>query len=263
LSDNTSPIDEETIKSAVAGDEPEIREPEDPKFQLPRGIFAEGTWQRDVEVRELTGSDEERLAKYQNEVELYNGILAMGTESIGSLDFSKMSIAEKEGAVAELLLGERDILMLEVTKVTFGNERTIGWKCSFCDDENETDLVISEDFQAKVPDDVTGPFSFKDSKGQTIEFRGVTGKDILHLNQSLSGPAKNSAVLSKVITRIDNDPPIDADGFVHNMGMKDRRELLDAVNKVQPVLDLSVKVPCHACGKENTLALTWVELFLS
>ena len=255
--------DEAAMKKALAGDEPTMPEAEDPTAELPRGVFYEGAWQTHVEVRELNGMDEERLSKYKVEEDLFNAILALGTERIGSIDFSGMSLAERESILDNLLVGERMILFLTVVAATFGDERPVEWICNECESKNVTDLVLSEDFKPKIPEDVQGPFFFTDSKGREIEFRPVTGADVKNISTGMNMGAKNTTVLSEILLKLDGDHIIDKKDFVQHLGMKDRRALLTKISEVQPEVSLSVEVPCHSCGKENTLALSWVELFLT
>ena len=69
-----------------------------------------------VEVRELTGADEEALAKVQGTV--YRWFALMLNLAVETIDGKS---ADSE-AVGKLLVGDRDYLLLAIRKVTWGPE---------------------------------------------------------------------------------------------------------------------------------------------
>ena len=76
-------------------------------------------------------------------------------------------LAERQGYLRQLLIGERDQIFLAVIKATFGEEKVIGFRCMTCTEEQEMTLLLSEDFKPKEVEDVTNEiFTFTTSKGQ-------------------------------------------------------------------------------------------------
>ena len=134
-------------KQAIAGPTPLIEEAPDTALVLPRGLFVSGTFKRQAVVRELTGADEEQLAKAKDGADLFDQVIALGTTSIDDFDLSSMPVVERQTWLRMLLIGEREQLFLAISKVTFGETRTINFTCSMCNERQETDLLLSEDFK--------------------------------------------------------------------------------------------------------------------
>ena len=249
-----------SIGRAIAGDQPDIAPPEDPIIELPRGIFHDGAWQTKVELHELTGEDEERFTRFKDD-ELFRNVLVSGVDRIGTIDVSDMPLAEQESVVNSLLIGEQMMLLINIIRVTFGNEREFVWVCRNCQSSNTTTLLMSEDFIPKIPDDIRERHEFVDSKGNKVGYVPVSGVHLMDLKQGMSQGAINSVILEKVINDINGDIPHEAASFVRQMGLRDRRALLDAVDKAQPEIDMSLTIPCAVCGEEQMTALSWADLF--
>ena len=250
----------ESVAQAVAGEQPDISPPEDPIIELPRGIFYEGDWQKRVELHELTGEDEERFSRFKED-ELFLNILTSGVDRIGGIDLNTKSQSEQEQIIQSLLVGEQLILVINIIRVTFGDDREFNWVCRNCSSENTTTLILSEDFQPTVPDDISDPHSFTDSKGNVIKYVPVSGVHIMDLKPEMSQGVVSSQLLERVVTEINGERLFDTMAFIKKMGLKDRRVLLSEIDKAQPVTDMSLTIACTTCGEEQTSALTWVDLF--
>lgn len=252
--------DPTTVKRAIAGEQPEITAPENPIVELPRGIFHEGAWHAKCELHELTGEDEERFTRFKDQ-ELFVNILIGGTSRIGSIDLDAMPHGEQEEVIQSLLVGEQMILFVNIVRVTFGNEREFNWRCLSCSSKNITTLVISEDFPVTVPEGITEPHEFVDSKGHTISFIPLSGVHLAEIKQNMSTGAVNTKLLERLITEIDGEVPFSTQLFAKAMGMKDRRDLLAAIDAAQPEIDMDLSIACPVCGEEQTSALSWGDLF--
>lgn len=252
--------DSSSVKSVIAGDQPEISPPEDPIVELPRGIWHEGAWQTKVELNELTGEDEERFTRFKDE-ELFRTILAAGVRRIGSIDLNEKSLPEQEQIIQSLLLGEQMMLLINIVRVTFGNEREFNWNCQHCESDNTTTLILSEDFPVTVPDGIREAHVFTDSKGDKIVFSPVCGVHLQQVKPGMSQGAVNSILLEQVITEINDQRPFNLGEAVKKMNLRDRRALLAELIKVQPEVDMNLTIKCALCGEEQTSALTWADLF--
>ena len=94
---------------------PEITSPSDTTVDLPGGyLTATGEVIRTAEVRELTGKDEEIISKTDNLGKALMTILQRGTVKVGDLPAD-------EKLLDELLIGDRDSLLLGILKSTFGS----------------------------------------------------------------------------------------------------------------------------------------------
>ena len=57
-------------------------------------------------------------------------MLTRGVVRIGDLALEDLPMAERQGYLRSLLIGERDILAMEVAKATYGDTRLFPYVCS-------------------------------------------------------------------------------------------------------------------------------------
>lgn len=212
----------------------------------------------------MTGADEEALSKLRDPTEMYDAVVGRGTVRVGDQDLSAMPPMERSVLLRQLLIGERDMVFLAVVRAAYGEERRLPMRCQFCDEEQEMVLQLSEDFKPRVVTDIDQTsFSLTTSKGTGIEYRPATGadqKDIMD-RKGMTVAEQNTVLLATCITRVNGQVVVDPHGFALNLSVGDRREILKALLDHQPAIDLTVKLPCLACGEVNTFALTWADLF--
>ena len=107
-----------SAKQVIAGPVPLIEDPPSPLVTLPRGLF-KGDWHTEALVRELTGEDEEALARVKDLVEFYDHVLARGVEQIGAVDFRFLPMGDRQGLLQSLLVGERAMLLMGIIRKLF------------------------------------------------------------------------------------------------------------------------------------------------
>ena len=74
--------DLQEAQKVVAGSIPLIEAAPSLLFDLPRGRHSADKWETEVELRELTGSDEEALARFNDTADFFYGVLVYGTARI-------------------------------------------------------------------------------------------------------------------------------------------------------------------------------------
>lgn len=250
-------------KEAIAGPVPLIPDAQSTKLDLPLGLFTNGVHKKEVQLRELTGADEELMAKAKDTSEFFDLVIALGTVSVDDFDLTKLAVSERQGWLRTLLVGERDQLFLAVARCTFGDTREIAFTCSICSEKQEVTLILSEDFKPKEVDLDGETYEYETSRGDKLLYRLVTGDDQREAlsRKGASVAEQNSIVLSRVILKLNNGLVVDAMAYVRSLSMKDRNNLLaDLVNR-QPAIDLGVTTNCTACGSEQILNLGWGDIF--
>ena len=252
-------------KQAIAGPTPLIEEAPDTSVVLPRGLFVSGTFKRQAVVRELTGADEEQLAKAKDGADLFDQAIALGTTSIDDFDLSSMPVVERQTWLRMLLIGEREQLFLAISKVTFGETRTINFTCSMCDERQETDLLLSEDFKPVEIDPSLSleAFDYRTKNGDDLVVRLVTGDDQneAFTRKGASIPEQNTIILSRVITKLNSGLVLDPTGYARGLSISDREKLLAELTRRQPSISLGVTTKCAACNADQTLNINWGMLF--
>ena len=253
-------------KEAIAGPVPLIEDAPDPVLRLPRGLFHSGVWEREVRCRELTGADEEILAKVQSPYAYFNTVLALGVESIGSFDMSKNSVSERQFYLDDLLIGEREQIFLKVVQVSFGNTRTVQFTCSVCAEKQDVDLLLDTDFPPTEVEDVgASTMDFTTSRGDVLTYRAAIGADqeAVMEKKAATIAEQNTLMLSRCITKRNGQLIVDQLGHARSLPIRDRNKLLEALVARQPQIDLNLITTCASCGAQQSLSMGWGDFFRS
>lgn len=252
------------VPPTIAGSAPQLPAPTDPGVSLPRGIFHQGSWHTQAEVRELTGADEEFVARYPEQADNFEAVLSVGTARIGDIDLTSMKHSERLAITGQLLVGERQMLYLAIVRATFGNERDYAYVCE-CKAEVGVSLDIAQDLAVTVPEGVdyrNGTYRYT-ADGWDIGYRLVTGADEREMlaKQRANMAERVTQLLESVVLTINGEPPLDPHQAVLNLPARVRRGLLEVMNTNQPTFDMNIISECPSCGRKSEYGLTWFDLF--
>jgi hypothetical protein len=251
-------------REKIAGPVPLMEAAPDCHLTLPRGLFVRGVFKTDVVVRELNGLDEEALAKHRDPSDYYDMVVALGTEQVDDFDLTTLPLADRQGWLRNLLIGERDQIYIAIIKATFGDSKTLSFTCMHCSQEQEMELVLSEDFKPKIVADVDNDvFVFTTSKGDELQYRLVTGEDQreAYARKGATTAEQNTILLSRCITKVNGGLIPDPLNYVRHLSIRDRQAVLTELVDHQPSINLRLTTTCVACGLEVPLALGWGDLF--
>ena len=233
----------------------------DTNIELPGGFYdpLDDQLVTTAEVRELTGADEEAIVKISEPGKALMTILEKATVSLGGKP------ADKE-TLSMLLAGDREALLLAIRRVTFGNEVELEAVCSRCPELQTFVVDLEKDVEVKSLDDRINDRRFTlDLKVGKVKVALPTGDT---QNKLVNASNKNTAeldtlLLSNCVLEI-NDVPVLGQAQIRNLGIKDRRTILEEIAKRNPGPLLSeVKKACKTCGQEVELPLTLADLFRS
>ncbi|MFF1701332.1 hypothetical protein [Streptomyces sp. NPDC058252] len=263
-----------TAIAAVLGQDaqvakPEISLPVGGAFRLPGGYVLAGEYagvRYDAEVRELTGADEEAITKARNSGigRFIATLLQCGTVSVGSESADPT-------VLSNLLLGDRDMLLLEIRRATYGDE--VVWErfsCPFCGEEFRLSVTLDEIPVRRLDDPSQRVFEVPLRKNRKAFVRLPVGSDqeaILAVAERTTDSEQNTLLLSRCLISI-----VEADGsetavtgnaeFARALGIVDRQTILDAIEKNQPGPQYNeVKFLHESCGKEVPLFISAGDLF--
>lgn len=242
---------------------PLIRTPSDGTVRLQAGLArSDGRVVLDAEVQELTGEHEERLAKVrssQDPTRWYNTLLRSGTVSIGGDPAT-------EADLGELLVGDREILLLAIRENTYGPEVEVGdMYCPECRIDFPASLSIS-DIPVR-PFDGERDFKVKLRKGGIAWVRLPSGSDQTAYMEdpSLTDSERNSILLSRVVLSVtvdgDDVPVAGFPSVVRELGIVDRRNILDEIDKRTPGPRYDEVEIEHECGTKIQVPMGLVPLF--
>lgn len=222
------------------GAKPEIPLPPDDLVVLPSGTRAV--------VIELTGEHEERLAKARNSDDAtrwYNTLLDCGTESLNGKE------ADRE-ALDQLLVGDRESLMLAIRAATYGKDVEVPGYCPECREPFEGSLDVTAIPTTKW--DGEDRFEVKLRKGGIARVRLPRGADqnAYMEDPDLTDSERNSLLLSRVVITLpsggDDMPVAGFPSLVRELGVFDRRSILSEIDKRMPGPRYDELVIEHECG---------------
>jgi hypothetical protein len=239
-------------------EEVKITPPSSNVVTLPGGyINAAGEVITEAEVRELTGADEEAIARASNVGKAILTILSRGTVKIGD---------EKadDKILDQMLSGDRDALILGIFKATFGNEAEVAAFCSGCSEFKTISLDMTTDIKTKVLTDPINDRVFTvEGKNKTYTVQLPTGfaqKEMIN-NSDKSSAELNTLMLEHTVLNI-NGSPVLSKLQVQNLGLTDRRMIIDEINKrvSGPQFD-EISVTCSDCESEVQVPINFGTLF--
>jgi DNA-directed RNA polymerase subunit RPC12/RpoP len=252
----------------------EAGRPEVPLIEVPNpgvttlsyGVEIDGERRKLVTVRELNGSDEEALARLdptkgdQYYVLLMDLIIKRATESIGG-------VVPTPSDLGRLLMGDRDVIFLEIILATTGEEKEYeDVKCPECGETFNAHVGIRGVVEIhRLEEDGEPATDVVLRDGAVVHLRYPTGEDQMSLFQGKEVAKKNTSerntlLLGRCIDTVDGKTIRNAVEYARNLGMADRRTLVDALGDGPRVEFKEVEVPCPECGSELPFKLSWADL---
>lgn len=237
--------------------EVKTKAPSGPEVTLPGGFIDGDELVKTVEVRELTGVDEEAIAKAATTGKALNVLLQRGLIKIGSRDVRKEDFDM-------LLSGDRDAILIGVRRITFGDTLELGINCLSCGEGQDVSIHLDEDIPVKTLEDPIADrtWSVETKKGHAVVSlpTGITQKKLLE-NSDKTTAEINTLLLSGCVMSVNGMPSMGA-STVLNLGMADRSKIIDQILEKNPGPRLGeVKKTCKACGEDIALPLSLVDLF--
>lgn len=259
---------EEFLKD-VDKDEPvRIDLPPDDSITLPGGLVKRDKVIKTAVVKELNGHDEEALARASQSMNPFlflDRLLRCGVTQIGDEK-------DVEPLLKDLLIGDREALILGIREVTYGNSIEIEkWKCPVCN-ASVTLAMEVEDIPVKK---MTNPmeeifFEVPFRKGGHAEVRLATGEDQLAIfeNQELTQAQRETILLQRCVQRVYNANGREQSmqgypSLAKELSVTDRHAILDQLRERQPGPRYDeIKYKCESCGEDTLVAVGLGDLFL-
>lgn len=203
------------------------------QFTLPSGI--------DVELREMTGAEEELLTNQRlvrsgdaiNQV-LKNCIVSLGEEKTVEV-----------GHVQDMLSGDRLALLVYLRQISLGDTVELELQCpnSGCRARTFVSVDLNDLESSSYGEDREFAFKLPGSKSN-VKFGYLDGHKEKRL-ALLKEPNITSAMLMRIIT-IDDKPP--SKKLLADMSMKDRSALRAEMSRVDAGIKTTIECDCEQCG---------------
>lgn len=255
---------EELAKIAEAAmAEPEVEiateAPPSPEVILPGGfIEADGSVVKTAEVRELNGEDEEIIAKASSASKALSLILTRGVIGIGDREVTKDDFDK-------LLMGDREMLLLAIRRVTFGNELSLSITCNSCNNGQEVKIDLTKDVPVRELEDSVEDRSWDITlrNGDVVNVslpNGKTQKKVLDAPDEVTGAELNTILLNGCINSVNGSPA--KPNVAQKLGLVDREKITREIFDKTPGPRLGeVSKVCEACGNRILLPLNLASLF--
>jgi hypothetical protein len=233
-------------------------------FDLEVGYKDEnGATHKTVEIREITGYDEENLSKAevrQSIGKLITTLLASVTVRIGDLSPKELGKAKWEKIFKELPMGDRDKMMIEIRKFSNGDEMELDMKCPHCKSKIKHVVEIENDIEEKplsvdpfsIPFELPKGIKNKDGelcKSGTLRLpNGVDQEQLDAIARKNAGMA-NTTLLSRAITNIDGFGQATLN-VLRKMSVRDRDYLIKLLGESVYGPKFEISFSCPSCGED-------------
>jgi hypothetical protein len=245
---------------------PDVELPPDDLVELLGTVIVNGEEVHTVRVRELTGVDEEALARAAQSLHLFHFIDTLLTR--GTVAFGDEPESSTPKLLKDVLAGDRDWILMGIRKATFGDGIEMeDWECPNCGGKSDLEFPVSDVPVKKLESE--RDFDIELKNGRMARVRLATGADqaAMYADKSLTQPERDSIMLSRCIQTI-----TDPDGTVHNfagfpratrnLAIPDRHKLLRELGERQPGPRFGeMKFTHEACGEEVPLPIGIGHLF--
>ena len=242
---------------------------------LPVGFFDEeiGEIVRAATLRKMTGNEEALLADPRlraNGGKLITALLASCVTALGEKPGGN-------GRVRALSSADRNFLLLELRRLTFGDEMEAHYRCPHC---QGTTLVVEDLSTIEVrrsEDDEEAPeirvnlgdgYQDPDGNWQTeMVFALPTGADeeAAGTRRDANPARQRDALLARCLKQVGDLEPrrIRAIGtkILASLSMSDRRRIQKGLDDAAPGPDLTRSVLCEQCGEEYRTTLDMSDFF--
>jgi len=213
-----------------------------------------------LEIKAMTAQEEDILAS--------RALIMQGTVITHLI---QSCLVDKTVNVRDMLIGDRNALMIAVRITGYGSNYSAESVCPECDEKSVQDYNLGE-LEIKRLDlsparDGENLFSFKlPITKKTVEFKFLTGADeeerslVMERKKKMMPNMKvDSTVTSKLgQTIVSVDGVIEknkVNSFVKNMPARDSRSLRTYVQKHEPGIDMNVWMKCPHCSESSKVSL--------
>jgi hypothetical protein len=243
----------ETAKKPI-----EVLLPNENVMALPGGYLTPtGDVIREYEVRELTGRDEEAIARTNSLGKALLTILSKGTVRIGDEKAT-------ETLLDNLLVGDRDAIMLSIYRATFGDKAELDGYCNGCNEYKPVTIDVIQDIKVRPLINPIDDRMFEvDCKVGTVILTLPTGKVQKELvnNADKTTSELTSILLENCVVSI-NGVAVMSKAQIQNLGIQDRKKIGEAIadHAMGPIFE-DIVLTCPDCESEVRTPINLGTLF--
>lgn len=251
-------------------EQPAINLPADDTVTLPGGLVRPDSVIKTVQVKELTGEDEESLARASQSMNPFvflDRLLKCGVVKIGN-----EPIADNDKLLSQMLIGDREAIILGIRKATYGDKLELNdWTCPNCGIKADLEMELGDIPVVNLMDPRNDTeFKIDLRKGGYAKVKLANGADQIATFEKpeLTQAQRETVLLSKCITTIVGPDSVEKSmagwpSLARNMSVPDRHAVLNALRDKQPGPKYDqIKYTCGSCNEDVLVTVTIGNLFL-
>ena len=181
-------------------------------------------------------------------------------------------LVNKEIKINELLIGDKNALIIASRISGFGENYEVSIQCNECGTKNDQNFDLKEtkvkSFEAKFSDEGTF-FIELPQTGVKVECRLLTAADEHHMigliekkkKLNLPDTIVTDQCKSFIVSLNSVTERSVVDEFVESMPARDANYLRKEYEKARPDIDMSYAYECNLCGEENNIDLPFTATF--
>jgi hypothetical protein len=221
-----------------------------------------------LEIRHMTAKEEDILTS--------RTLLKKGT----AIDKLLQSvIADKKVNVDDLLVGDKNALIVATRIAAYGADYATRVTCPACSESNDYSFDL-DDSKVIYPDSENSEFEFEQTDNNTfkvtlpktgfvVELRLLTGRDEKWLTKAMEQKRKNKMSETTLTDQIrlftvsvnGVTDKLTLNEFVNTLPATDSRYLRNAYKTLTPNLDLRQEFSCPECGTDTTMEVPFTADF--
>jgi hypothetical protein len=246
------------------GAPPKIDSPIGGTVDLHYGVEIDGTRYRRCTVRELNGTDQEKMDRISLDEEGWAIRLLDLVINRAVLQIGPHNVADHPGILGKMLTGDRDLLWAEVLFATFGEVQEFDEiECPHCKAKNFFEVNVRDMLKISglIREDAT--FEVTTRKGDVLTGRYPVGDDYLAalaVKEINNIAVLDTFIMAKVLRTVNGAPIADPDRFARELGIVDRRTVVTALRDAPAVTFEEVKVSCSGCAEIIPFIIGWADL---
>ncbi len=222
-------------------------------------VDSEGVTHKEFTLREITGKDEEAIHKgdvKNNSSRVASVLLARCVTSLGTLTPKSVGIKKWEEIIKSLYVGDQDYILLQLRKISIGDEIEVNHVCPECKTKLKTLVGVDEleliPFKGDRLIEFELPRGYKDKRGEVHKngkMRLPTGIDREILTPlARTNLAKAETVMLTRLCKFDDGLPVD-DDVMGSLSIRDREYLQKLLQENTFGVNLQTEVVCDSCGE--------------
>ncbi|MCL1976763.1 MAG: hypothetical protein FWG55_01430 [Candidatus Bathyarchaeota archaeon] len=208
--------------------------------QIPHGFQTGHAWINQVQIRELTGYDEQLIASTQNFFPPFKTSLLLARVIKEFNNQPPTQQLDPLETIRNLPVGDRIALILHLRKITFGPILHCTIQCPNCADNLSIDFPIDSILQPPQTNPQT-TYHLK-LEDYSLQIRPITGADLENITLNQNTPNLQEKLLRYCI--LTSDPPLPE---ILNTQLQE--QLSTKLSEIDQQADLTLNINCHACNK--------------